>query len=117
MGIASDEAGAGPMHKKRVVNADYGETIRTIIYSGRPMRVFRTPYNVEYDTKRQDEIEECQNLGFPAFVKDCDPEVFVGANPSSVGTLSLSEKRTREDGIFGGSRRNPDPTINSNCWF
>jgi len=95
--IASDEAGAGPMHKKRVLEADYGDTIRTIIYSGRPMRVFRTPYNVEYEEKRQDEIQEMQNFGLPAFVKDCDAEVFVGANPSSVGTLSLSEVRTREE--------------------
>merc|ERR1711920_62894 len=71
--IASDEAGAGPMHKKRVVNADYGETIRTIIYSGRPMRVFRTPYNEEFVSKRGDEIEEMQNMGIPAFVKDVDP--------------------------------------------
>merc|ERR1719197_1976974 len=36
--IASDEAGAGPMHKKKVVNSDYGDTCRTIIYTGRPMR-------------------------------------------------------------------------------
>merc|ERR1712113_6497 len=95
--IASDEAGAGPMHKKKVVESGTGDTIRTIIYSGRPMRVFRTPYNVEFEEKRQAEIEEMQNMGIPAFVKDCDPEVFVGANPSSVGTLSLSEKRTREE--------------------
>merc|ERR1712232_1114576 len=100
--IASDEAGAGPMHKKRVVIADYGETIRTIIYSGRPMRVFRTPYNVEFEEKRQQEIQDCQSLGLPAFVKDVDPEKFVGANPASVGTIQLSEKRTlaeREVGV------------------
>jgi len=95
--IASDEAAAGPMHKKKVVEADYGDTIRTIIYSGRPMRVFRTPYNVEYEAKRQHEIREMQNAGIPAFVKDVDPEKFVGASPSSVGTLSLSEKRTQEE--------------------
>merc|ERR1719210_1825845 len=83
--IASDEAGAGPMHKKRVLAADYGDTIRTIIYSGRPMRVFRTPYNVEFEEKRQHEIKEMQDSGIPAFVKDVDPEKFVGANPSSVG--------------------------------
>merc|ERR1712113_917900 len=43
-----------------------------------------------------------QDFGLPAFVKDCDAEVFVGASPSSVGTLSLSEKRTlgeREKGV------------------
>merc|ERR1712151_1347685 len=92
--IASEEAGAGPIHKKKVVEADYGDTIRTIIYSGRPMRVFRTPYNVEYEEKRQAEIQEMQSAGLPAFVKDVDPEKFVGANPASVGTLALSEKRT-----------------------
>merc|ERR1719247_3129295 len=65
--IASDEAGAGPIHKKRVVSAAYEDTIRTIMYSGRPMRVFKTPYNVEYEEKRQDEIREMQEFGFPAF--------------------------------------------------
>lgn len=85
------------MHKKKVVGADYGDTIRTIIYSGRPMRVFKTPYNVEYEEKRQAEIQECVAMGLPAFVKDVDPEKFVGANPSSVGTLALSEKRTLEE--------------------
>merc|ERR1712125_247033 len=95
--IASDEAGAGPMHKKRVVQADYGDTIRTIIYSGRPMRVFRTPYNVEYETKRAAEIEEMQAIGIPAFAKDVDPEKFVGANPASVGTLQVSEVLTQEE--------------------
>jgi len=95
--IASDEAAAGPIHKKKVVEADYGDTIRTIIYSGRPMRVFRTPYNEEYEAKRQHEIREMQSAGIPAFVKDVDPEKFVGASPSSVGTLSLSEKRTQEE--------------------
>jgi NAD(P)H-dependent flavin oxidoreductase YrpB (nitropropane dioxygenase family) len=95
--IASDEAGAGPMHKQRVVEADYGDTIRTIIYSGRPMRVFRTPYNVEYEETRQNEIKEMQAAGLPAWVKDVDPEVFVGANPASVGTLNLSPRLSMEE--------------------
>merc|ERR1712224_1167220 len=68
--IASDEAGAGPAHKKKVLSSTYEDTIRTIIYSGRPMRVFKTPYNME------------------------DME---GANPASVGTLSLSEVRTQDE--------------------
>merc|ERR1712232_607203 len=55
-----------------------------------------------YEEKRQREIQEMQSAGLPAFVKDVDPEKFVGANPASVGTLSLSEKRTlaeREVGV------------------
>merc|ERR1719436_2341315 len=68
--VASEEAGSGPHHKKQVVNADYTETIRTIIYTGRPMRVFKTPYNIEFEEKRKAEIDECQKRGFPAWVKD-----------------------------------------------
>jgi len=95
--IACDEAGAGPLHRKKVVNAGYSDTIRTIIYSGRPMRVFKTPYNLEFEAKRQDEIESATAIGLPAWIHDVDPEKLEGANPSSVGTLQLSEKRTRDE--------------------
>eukprot|EP00927_Polykrikos_kofoidii_P053093 TRINITY_DN4727_c0_g1_i1.p1 TRINITY_DN4727_c0_g1~~TRINITY_DN4727_c0_g1_i1.p1 ORF type:complete len:402 (+),score=89.37 TRINITY_DN4727_c0_g1_i1:70-1206(+) len=95
--IACEEAAAGPLHKKRVLEADYDSTMRTIMYTGRPMRILKTPYAVEFDEKRRDEIAEMQEIGFPAWVKDVDPEVFVGANPSSVGTLQLSRKLTLEE--------------------
>jgi len=95
--IASEEAGAGPMHKERVLKASYEDTIRTIQYSGRPMRVFRTPYNVEMEEKRQDQIQMATKVGIPAWVFDMDAEKLEGANPSSVGTLNLSEVRTREE--------------------
>lgn len=95
--IASDEAGAGPLHKQRVVNADYGDTMRTIIYTGRPMRIFKTPYAVEFEQHRQKEIEEMQTMGLPAWIKDMDAEELEGINPSSIGTLSLSKKITRAE--------------------
>lgn len=95
--IASEEAGAGPIHKKRVIEADYGDTVRTIVYTGRPCRVFKTPYIVEFEEQRQDEIREMQEAGFPAWVKDVDPDIFVGANPASVGTLQLSPVLTQEE--------------------
>jgi NAD(P)H-dependent flavin oxidoreductase YrpB (nitropropane dioxygenase family) len=99
--IATDEAGAGPIHKKRVVDSDYGDTMRTIMYTGRPMRIFKTPYAVEYMDKRLDELKEMQEMGLPAWVKDVDPEVFVGANPASVGTLQLSRKTTQDEEARG----------------
>jgi len=95
--IASEEAGAGPMHKKRVVEASYEDTIRTIQYSGRPMRVFRTPYNVEMEEERQDVIKQMTAVGLPAWIADMDAEKMEGANPASVGTLNLSETRTQEE--------------------
>merc|ERR1712039_1023769 len=41
--VASEEAAAGPFHKKLISKADYTDTVRTFIYSGRPLRVNRTP--------------------------------------------------------------------------
>lgn len=95
--ICCDEAGAGPLHKKRVMEADYSDTIRTIIYSGRPMRVLKTPYSVDFEENRQQDIRDAIPSGLPAWIMDMDPEKLEGANPSSVGTLQLSEKLTMEE--------------------
>jgi len=99
--IATDEAAAGPFHKKRVVEAQYGDVMRTIMYTGRPMRILKTPYAVEMEEKRRHEIEECQGMGMPAWLKDVDPEILEGANPASVGTLQLSRKTTQDEEARG----------------
>ena len=40
--VAAEEAGASPAHQKSVTTATYDDTIRTIIYTGRPLRVRST---------------------------------------------------------------------------
>jgi len=111
--IAADEAGAGPMHKRRVVTADYSDTMRTIIYTGRPMRIFKTPYTLDFETNRSNEIQELANMGIPAFIKDVTGEL----DGSSVGVgifhsaevltleekekgVQLSLKEERERGVY-----------------
>lgn len=42
--VACEEAGAPPMHKKAVVNAGHEDFVRTLIFTGRPLRVVRNPY-------------------------------------------------------------------------
>merc|ERR1711862_218214 len=95
--IATDEAGAGPTHKKRVLQSSYDETLRTIMYTGRPLRIFKTPYSVEMEEKRQDVIKQMSAMGIPAWIADMDAEKLEGANAASVGTLNLSETRTQEE--------------------
>lgn len=46
--VASEEAGAPPKHKEMVLSAGYDEIIRTLVYSGRPMSVRKTPYLAEW---------------------------------------------------------------------
>jgi len=54
--VASEEAGAPPKHKEFVLTAGYDDTVRTLIYSGRPMNVRKTPYVAEWESQRQQEI-------------------------------------------------------------
>jgi len=60
--VASVEGGAPKNHKQAVVNAGYHDTIRTVIYTGRPMRVIKTQFNEEFSSKNQ-EIQELLNKG------------------------------------------------------
>lgn len=46
--MASEEAGAPKKHKEMVLSAGYDDVTRTLVYSGRPMSVMKTPYLVEW---------------------------------------------------------------------
>ncbi|KAF5387067.1 hypothetical protein D9615_001672 [Tricholomella constricta] len=53
--VASVEAGAPKKHKEMVITAGYDDVARTLIYSGRPMSVRKTPYVAEWETTRRAE--------------------------------------------------------------
>lgn len=53
--VASEESGASRLHKEAVVGARYGETKRTLVLSGRPLRMLPNEYIKEWE-KRPDEI-------------------------------------------------------------
>lgn len=61
--IASEEAGAPATHKKHVVTTGYHDTIRTLIYTGRPLRVVKTPYVMDWEDRRQAEIKDLTSRG------------------------------------------------------
>jgi NAD(P)H-dependent flavin oxidoreductase YrpB (nitropropane dioxygenase family) len=53
--VAAQEAAVGPRHQKAVVNTSSDDTVRTTIFSGRPMRVMKNDYIMEWETRRQHE--------------------------------------------------------------
>eukprot|EP00930_Biecheleria_cincta_P028961 TRINITY_DN20158_c0_g1_i1.p1 TRINITY_DN20158_c0_g1~~TRINITY_DN20158_c0_g1_i1.p1 ORF type:complete len:394 (+),score=77.95 TRINITY_DN20158_c0_g1_i1:132-1184(+) len=93
--IASDEAGAGPYHKKSVVNADYTDSIRTTIYTGRPMRVFKTPYVLDWESNRKKEMEELQNKGIIA----CGVDVPRGKEVGGFHDLEVLTQQEKKDNV------------------
>jgi len=90
--IASEEAGAGPYHKKSVVNADYADTIRTTIYTGRPLRCFKTPYIMDWDENRGKEKIELQNKGMLASMTDVK-DVYANLSFHSMEIMTLEERK------------------------
>jgi len=61
--VASEEAGAPRAHKAAILSADLGDMVRTVIYTGRPVRVRRTPYVDDWERNRQAEIKELTAKG------------------------------------------------------
>merc|ERR1712008_97519 len=53
----------GPKHKRDVVECGYHDTIRTIIYTGRTLRVKKTPYIMDWENNRSAEIKELTSKG------------------------------------------------------
>ena len=67
--VASEEAGCSDTHKRAVVESQWGETVRTLAVSGRPLRVRRNDW-VDGWEKRPDRIHELTEKGIVPMEKD-----------------------------------------------
>eukprot|EP01113_Clastostelium_recurvatum_P001424 TRINITY_DN10580_c0_g1_i4.p1 TRINITY_DN10580_c0_g1~~TRINITY_DN10580_c0_g1_i4.p1 ORF type:complete len:364 (-),score=112.34 TRINITY_DN10580_c0_g1_i4:151-1191(-) len=61
--VCAKEAGAPPAHQKAVMDCDYDGTIRTLIYTGRPLRVRATPWVMDWEKSRKEEIKASLEKG------------------------------------------------------
>eukprot|EP01127_Copromyxa_protea_P002944 TRINITY_DN12855_c0_g1_i1.p1 TRINITY_DN12855_c0_g1~~TRINITY_DN12855_c0_g1_i1.p1 ORF type:complete len:365 (-),score=125.60 TRINITY_DN12855_c0_g1_i1:36-1046(-) len=70
--VASVEAGAPKKHKEAIVKADFNDTIRTLIFTGRPLRVIKNEYIMDWELNRQKEILELTGKGILPYQHDID---------------------------------------------
>ena len=61
--INSEESGAPPRHQQGVVNATSESTHRSLVYTGRPMRILKNKYSVNWESNRRDEMESLLSSG------------------------------------------------------
>mmetsp|Transcript_13531 Transcript_13531/g.15414 ORF Transcript_13531/g.15414 Transcript_13531/m.15414 type:complete len:354 (+) Transcript_13531:82-1143(+) len=61
--VASEESHASNRHKEQVVKAGPLETMRTLVYSGRPLRAFKSDYVMSWERDRKDQIEPLCDQG------------------------------------------------------
>jgi NAD(P)H-dependent flavin oxidoreductase YrpB (nitropropane dioxygenase family) len=61
--ILTEEAGAPKAHQDAVQTAGFDDNIRTIIFTGRPMRVRVNPYIADWENNRAQEIKDLTSKG------------------------------------------------------
>lgn len=94
--VASEESGASNLHKEAVVGAQYGETKRTLVVSGRPLRVLPNDYVKEWEL-RPEEITRLTNQGIVPIMHDFESEKDVDV-PFLMGDVSASVKAIKPAG-------------------
>eukprot|EP00405_Crypthecodinium_cohnii_P006820 CAMPEP_0194782352 /NCGR_PEP_ID=MMETSP0323_2-20130528/78641_1 /TAXON_ID=2866 ORGANISM="Crypthecodinium cohnii, Strain Seligo" /NCGR_SAMPLE_ID=MMETSP0323_2 /ASSEMBLY_ACC=CAM_ASM_000346 /LENGTH=404 /DNA_ID=CAMNT_0039721159 /DNA_START=59 /DNA_END=1274 /DNA_ORIENTATION=- len=68
--IASVEGGAPKKHKEEVCKAGVHDTHRALVYTGRPMRIIKNKYSVNWEQNRAEELKDCLASGILPILKD-----------------------------------------------
>ena len=71
--VASEEAGCSRAHKEEVISAGYGDTLRTLVISGRPLRIKTNKYIQGWEDRPED-IKALTEKGVVPFAKDLDED-------------------------------------------
>lgn len=72
--VAAQEAGCSQMHKEAVVSARFEDTIRTLVVSGRPLRVRMNDYIKSWEVDRPEEVKRLCDSGVVPMAKDMEDE-------------------------------------------
>ncbi|KFY29524.1 hypothetical protein V493_02309 [Pseudogymnoascus sp. VKM F-4281 (FW-2241)] len=84
--VAATEAGCSELHKEAVVSAGYDDTLRTLVVSGRPLRVKMNDYIAKWEAQPQ-KIKELTENGVVPIQKDFDEGVDIDI-PFLMGQVS-----------------------------
>lgn len=71
--VAAEESGASRLHKESVVSADFEDTIRTLVVSGRPLRVRMNEYIKGWE-EQPEKIKELTDQGIVPMMKDIEDD-------------------------------------------
>lgn len=90
--VLCEEAGAPKAHQEAVRTASFDDNVRTIIFTGRPLRVRNNPYIENWENNRSQEIKDLTSKGtipvehdFETLGDDIDDETMDNARPFLMG--------------------------------
>ena len=94
--ILTDEAGAPKAHKDAVRTAGHDDNVRTIIFTGRPMRVRNNAYINDWETNRTQEMKELAAKGTIPYETDLE-KYFGGDGDEHKGVESSNAAAEADD--------------------
>jgi NAD(P)H-dependent flavin oxidoreductase YrpB (nitropropane dioxygenase family) len=101
--VLSEEAGAPKAHQEAVRTAGFDDNVRTIIFTGRPLRVRMNPYIQNWEENRQNDIKELTGKGvipvehdLEKMGDDIDDDTMDNARPFLMGKAAavVNEKKS-----------------------
>ncbi|KAI9857081.1 MAG: hypothetical protein M1824_005006 [Vezdaea acicularis] len=104
--VLSEEAGAPKAHQDAVRTAGFDDNIRTIIFTGRPLRVRKNPYIMNWEENRANEIKELTAKGtipvehdLETLGDDVDDETMDNARPFLMGKVAavVNERKSAKE--------------------
>ncbi|KAI9839259.1 MAG: hypothetical protein M1819_003253 [Sarea resinae] len=104
--VLSEEAGAPKAHQEAVKTAGFDDNIRTIIFTGRPLRVRNNPYIRNWEENRASEIKELTGKGiipveheFEKLGDDIDDDTLDNARPFLMGKAAavVNERKSAKE--------------------
>lgn len=104
--VLSEEAGAPKAHQEAVRTAGFDDNVRTIIFTGRPLRVRKNPYIDNWETNRAAEIQDLTAKGvipvehdLERMGDDIDDDTMDNARPFLMGKASavVNERKSAKE--------------------
>ncbi|EON68281.1 hypothetical protein W97_07539 [Coniosporium apollinis CBS 100218] len=104
--VLSEEAGAPKAHQEAVRTASFDDNVRTIIFTGRPLRVRKNPYIENWEDNRQAEIKDLTAKGripvehdLEKMGDDIDDETMDNARPFLMGKAAavVNERKSAKE--------------------
>lgn len=91
--ICAKEAGAPPRHQQAVIGAGFHDTVRTLIFTGRPMRVIKNDYIMNWENNRVPEMKELLATGVLPYTKDVEDRQKKGGEITAEDMKMMTEAR------------------------
>ena len=104
--VLSEEAGAPKAHQEAVRTSGFDDNVRTIIFTGRPLRVRTNPYIENWETNRAQEIKDLTAKGtipvehdFETLGDEIDDDTMDNARPFLMGKAAavVNERKSAKE--------------------